>query len=308
MCALLAALPAIAAKPPDLFRLGFCSSMLAGVNDNDARASLRALSAIVSRERRIHADPEPLLLNGADALAEAVLAAEVDAIATTVDEYWALDGRVRFDRFLFGTENGDPSETYLLVVRRDSGITHLTALQHRSLAVHSLPRMRLGYLWLDVELARASAPPVAEYFARIERAPKLSKAVLDVFFKRVDACLVTRRGLAAMAELNPQVEKQLVAIARSPALVPSFFGFRAGMDPAFLEKLVRELSIVHRTPAGKQAVTIFQVGDLGEFPPDVLQPALDLLQEYRTRRPAEAARLIESLRRGDGDPMGGFTL
>lgn len=279
--------------------------MLAGVNDNDARASLRALSAVVSRERGINADPEPLLFNGTDALADAVLGGEVDAVATTVDEYWALGGRVRFSRFLLGTTAGDPAETYLIVVRRDTGIADLAALRQRSLAVHATPRTRLGYLWLDVALARATAPPVAEYFSRIGRTSKLSKAVLDVFFKRVDACLVTRRGFAAMAELNPQIEKQLVAVATSPALVPGFFGFRTGLKPAFLEKLVRQLGTVHHTPAGKQAITIFQVGDLGEFPAEVLRPALELLDEYRTRRPAEAARLIESLRVSDTGPLEG---
>lgn len=307
--ALVTAIPALLpAKPADLFRLGFSSSMLAGVNDNDARASLRALSAVVSRERRINADPEPLLFNGADAVADAVLAAEVDAVAITVDEYWALGSRVRFSRFLLGTIDGDPADTYLLVVRRDRQLSDLAALRQHTLAVHGTPRMRLGYLWLEVALARDSAPPAEEFFSRVFRTSKLSKAVLDVFFKRADACLVTQRGLAAMAELNPQIARQLVPIASSPSLVPSFFGFRAGMQPAFLETLVHQLGTVQNTPAGKQAVTIFQVGDLGEFPAETLQPALDLLDEYRARRPAEAARLIESLRASAAGPIGGAML
>ncbi len=292
-----------AAKPPDLFRLGFCSSMLAGVNDNDARASLRALSSVVSRERGIKADPEPVLLSGADALAEALVSAEVDAVATTVDEYWASAGRVRFDRFLMGTHNGDPAERYVLLVRRDTGFAEPTALRGHSLALHSAPRMRLGYLWLEVVLARADALPVTDFFSRLDRTPKLSKAVLDVFFKRIDACLVTQRAFAAVAEMNPQVGKELAPIATSPDLVPSFFGFRSGMDPAFLEKVVRELGSVHHTPAGKQAITIFQVGDLGEFGAEALAPALALLDEYRARRPDEAARLIASLRTSGAGPL-----
>lgn len=293
-----------AAKPPDLFRLGFSSSVLAGLNDNDAKASLRALTATMARERGIATDPEPLLLDGADALAAALRSAELDAVATSLDEYWALGDRTLFARFLFGKVDGDARDRFIVIVRRDSGLANLGDLRGRSLALHNAPRMRLGYLWLEVALARAGAPPATGYFAHIVKSPKLSKAVLDVFFKRLDACLATRHGYDAMVELNPQLGKQLVAIAASPALVPTFFGFRNGIAPARLELLVTQLSRVHETPAGKQAITIFQVGDLAESPASALAESLAVLDEYRALRPAEAARLIARLRASGAGPLG----
>lgn len=297
------ALPSVA-KPPDLFRLGFSSSVLAGLNDNDAKASLRALTATMARERGIVTDPEPLLLDGANALAAVLSAAEVDAVATSLDEYWALGDRTLFARYLVGKTDGDPSDRFVVVVRRDSGWASLGDLRGRSLTLHHAPRMRLGFLWLEVALARTGSPPAAGYFGRIAKSPKLSKAVLDVFFKQADACLATRRGFDAMVEMNPQLGKQLAAIAVSPALVPSFFGFRRDIAPARLDLLVTQLSRVHETPAGRQAITIFQVGDLGEAPASVLADSLALLDEYRALRPVEAARLIASLRTNSAGPLG----
>lgn len=295
---------AAAAKPPDLFRLGFSTAVLTGFNDNDAKASLRALTATMARERAIRADPEPLLLDGANAVTTALATAEIDAVATTLDEYWALEDRTILVRFLLGTTDGDPSERYVVVVRRDSGLTNLRDLRGRSLTLHHASRLRIGYFWLEVALARGGAPAAAEFFRHISRSPKFSKAVLDVFFKQSDACLTTRRGFDAMVELNPQRGKQLTAIAASPPLVPALFGFRRGITPERLDLLVSQLSRVHETPAGKQAITIFQFGDLVESPASALADSLAVLDEYRTLRPAAAARLIAKLRASSAGPLG----
>ena len=127
--------------------------------------------------------------------------------------------------------------------------------------------------------------------------PKLSKVVLNVFFRQTDACLVTRRGFATMAELNPQVGRQLTILAASPAVVPALFGFRRGFSTQLKSKIIREFGAVHMSPAGQQALTIFQVGQVAERPVTALDSALALLEEYARLRPADSAGLISTLRR-----------
>lgn len=292
-----------AEKPAELFRLGFSLSMLAGTNENDARASIRAIAAAVSNERNIRANPEPLLFKGTDEITRSLEAREVDAVSMTMDEYWALGGKLTFSRLLLAGQGADPREEYVVLVRNDSGVAGLSALRGKRLSVYDVPRMRLAYLWLEVLLAREGQPAVDHYFNQPFKSAKLSKVVLDVFFKKADACLVTRHAFAAVTELNPQVGRQLKVLAVSPLIAPAFFAFRAGLPQDYVDRIMREFKDVQRTPAGRQALTIFQVGDLSEHSAAVLDGALDLLEEYRRLRPEAASRLIARVRQSAAGPM-----
>ena len=294
-CAGAAARPAPPAERTTL-HVGFTDSMFTDVNDNDARASIKALTATVSRERDIPADPEPQLFNGTDAVAAAVRAGQVDAVGLTTDELWTLGPEANFDRYLMAVKNDDPTEEYVLLVPRTGGPASLADLRGKRLAVFANSRMSLGLVWLEVLLARQGLPEVAEHFGRTLNLPKLSKVVLDVFFRQTDACLVTRRGFATMAELNPQVGNQLAVLATSPAVVPTLFAFRTGFSASLKEKILREFSAVNMTPAGQQALTIFQVGQVAERPVSALDSALALLEEYTRLRPAASAALVQRLR------------
>lgn len=280
----------------ETLRLGFTYSMFVGVNENDAKASIKALAATVARERGIPADPDPLLINGTDAVTAAVRTGEVDAVAMTIDEYWALAGAVRFDRFLMAVKNDDPAEEYVVLVHRASGITDLAGLRGKRLDIFTNPRMCLGPVWLEVALAKADLPPLVAHFGPVTELNKLSKTVLNVFFRQSDACLITRRGFSTMSELNPQVGTQLVVLATSAALVPSLFAFRADFSPSLKEKSLREFEVVHTSPAGQQALTIFQVGQVAVRPVAALDSALALLNEFARLRPTASAAHVAVLR------------
>ena len=271
--------------------------MFAGVNENDAKASIKALAATVARERGIPADPNPLLLAGTEAVAAAVGAGTVDAVGMTTDEYWALAHEVSFDRFLMAVKNDDPAEEYVVLVHRESGLKDLADLRGKRLSIYENPRMCLAPVWLEVALAKAGLSAIGDHFGPVTELLKLSKPVLNVFFRQTEACLVTRRGFATMAEMNPQLGSQLVVLAASPPVVPSLFGFRNGFSALLKEKCLREFGVVHTSPAGQQALTIFQVGQVAERPVAALGSVLALLDEFDRLRPAASAAHVASLRR-----------
>jgi ABC-type phosphate/phosphonate transport system substrate-binding protein len=278
------------------FRLGFSFAMFAGVNENDARASIKALAETFARERGIPANPEPRLFRGAEEAARVVRAAGVDAVGLTTPEFWAIADAAGCDRFLYSIQDDDPHEQYVLLVHRKRGGSDLAALRGGRLAVLRSPRMSLAEVWLEVELARAGLPSLARHFARAVENTKLSRVVLDVFFQQVEACLVTRRSFATMAELNPQVGRELVAVATSPPVVPALFAFRADFPATLKERTLREFALIHSTVSGKQILLIFQAGRVAELPGSILQGALELLDEYQRVRPAESAAFLAAVR------------
>lgn len=282
-------MPAAAPSPGETLRLGFTFAMFVGVNENDARASVRALSETIARDSAITANPTPQIFADCNEVDAAIHAQRVDAVGLTTLEFAALQHHGHFDRLLFSTQEHDPAEEYVLLAAQSLAVSRLEELHGRRLVIVDGPRLNLAQPWLEILLARGGLPEAAAHFSRLEREPKPSRAILDTYFKKVDVCLVTRHALAVMTELNPQIGTHLRIIASSPPLIPSLFAFRASLAPAMKEKSLQVFTTIHETATGRQALTIFQVTRVEERPLSVLAPSLALVEEFHRLRPAQTA-------------------
>ena len=141
-------------------------------------------------------------------------------------------------------------------------------------------------------MAQQSLGPVEKVLSDIVRSEKASKAVLQVFFHKTDAALVTAEVFAIACELNPQLHRDLVAIASSPEVVPSIFFFRPGLTFRFHEELETAILHAHESPAGLEVLTVFQGDSMIRQPVGCLEGARQII--------AERARL-----RGSSGPDGG---
>ncbi len=278
---------ASAAGAPDLqtnqaqFRFGFSSATFADVNENDARAAMKVWAQTLFKERGLPVQPEPMILRDQRAIAQALRAKQVDALVLNTDEYWNLGEDLPTGPFIGAVNNGRITEEYVVLVHQDSPLKRLEDLRGKNLYVYQNPRTCLAAAWLDVELVRAGLKPAAE-FCRVTKIAKLSKVVLPVFFRQADACLVTRRGLTIMSDLNPQISQRLTVLARSPEFVPSGFCFRRDYDDPLKATIVNELAKIKDTPAGAQVLTLFQSGSLEAHPISCLDSAFELLKTHRS--------------------------
>ena len=198
----------------------------------------------------------------------------------TTDEYFVVSQEFQFNRFLLSVYNGQITEQYVLLVHRDSGIERIEDLRGRTLAVFKNARMSLAPIWLDVRLIEAGFSGTTGFCGHVTPISKLSQTVLKVFFRQIDACLVTRRGFETMNELNPQLGQQLKVLVESPELVPTVFCCRADLSLAVKDQLLAEFVKVHTTPAGQQVLTIFQSDQLTEGQASCLDSALELRAKH----------------------------
>jgi phosphonate transport system substrate-binding protein len=270
-------------NPP--FRVAFASSMFVDVNENDARVAVKMWARTLAQDRGIPADPEPRILNGVEAIANALRGRLVDAVALTTHEYWLLGREAQSEPFVAAAHEGSITEEYVLLVHRNSGIERIGDLRGRSLSFLRSPRMSLAQAWLDVFLVKSGFLPAARFCGRVTQIDKLSRTVLPVFFRQSDACVVTRRGFQTMSELNPQVGRQLKVLASSPEVVPAGFCFRKDYTDPCREKLLVEMDRIHTIPAGQQVLTIFQCERLAVRPLSCLDSAFELLSEHRRLSP-----------------------
>lgn len=279
-----------------MLRLGFSATMFNGLNESDARASIKALAATIAREEGIQADPDPVITPNLEKTVEAVRTGLVDAISITMEEYYHLRSEISFDRFLVATYANDPTETYLLLVHKDSSLLTLADLKGKKLAVLTGARMSLALPWIDVELARAGLPASVDFVSTLAETVKAPKAILPVFFHQTDACLVTQRAYNTVVELNPQIGRDLRVLVASPRYIPALFGFRTGCSPALKEKSISVFTLLHQTLYGQQTLLIFQSNQVVECPASDFTAALALLSEYARSCPTQYQLRLAALR------------
>lgn len=264
----------------DHFRIGFSDSMFTDVNENDARAAVRLWGESISQDHNIPTDPDPILFKGTGSMLRSLKTKNIDALGITILEYYRLRHGVIFSPIFLTHHSGHVTERYVLLTHKKSRIKTPADLAGSNLQLHLNPRNCLAGIWLDTLLAGHGKPMADHFVGDISRDTQISKVVLPVFFQQADACIVTRNGFDTMAELNPQISRQLTVIAESSEIVPTVFAFRADYQPIFINKLMTGIKNLKTTPAGRQVLTIFQCEDISEHPVSRLDTAMELIATH----------------------------
>ncbi len=113
-------------------------------------------------------------------------------------------------------------------------------LKNGNLFIHDeKPGNGVPQMWLDTFLVKQGLTRSKYFFTNIKEVDKVSQAVLPVFFKQADACLVSRSGFETMVELNPQIGEQLAIQATSPGFILGGVFFRRDFR-ADIKKLIMD--------------------------------------------------------------------
>jgi len=265
----------------NVFRFSLSSRMFSEVRLEDAKAAMKVWILTVAGVRNIPIDPEPGIFDSLEEMIQASRENPVDGFNVTTEECWRLSKKIKLDRLAVAVHDGQVTEAYVLLARRDRGIENIDNLRGRSLTILENPRMSLAMIWLDSLLLRKGLKPTASFFGNTISSCKLTQVVLPVFFAQSDACLATQRGFQMMSELNPQVGQQLHVIAASPDLVPTVFAFRSDYVSPFRELILSEMGRLSDTPAGQQILTLIQADRVEERPITCLASAYELLSTHQ---------------------------
>jgi len=262
-------------------RFAFSVRMFTEVNENDAKASVKAWALALARERQVPMSTEPIILSGSAELRKALQDATIDGAAVTTEEYLSLEPELQSTNLFVTSIHGRFTEEYLLLVRTDSGISNLCELRGRKVMMFDNPRASLAPLWLDLIVSEKGLGTPAEHFGQILKAKKLANVVLPVFFRQQDACIVTRCGFDTMCELNPQVRAQLRVLTSSPELVPALGFIRRNYYSPLRGVMLAALRGLEKSASGTQVLTLFQSDALQEEPASFLDTARDLVEAHR---------------------------
>lgn len=274
-----------------IFRVGFSRDIFADVNENDAMAAIKVWAMMIAKEQDILTDPTPRVYNGVQEIEQALKENQVDCLTLTVKEFAKLSHLLDDEVFLAGSNGKNVTEEYLVLTHRDSDIQRIGDLNGRRLCIFQSPRMILAPAWLDTVLLESKRPCAAE-FCRVTSSTKLTKALLPVFFRQTDACVVSRSSFETMCELNPQLKQHLKVIASSPEFVPSGFTFRRNYNDDIRKMILTEFTNFLSSPSGAQFLTLFQLNQVEVKSPSCLDSSLKLIAKHK--------RLLEEDRQQPG--------
>lgn len=109
---------------------------------------------------------------------------------------------------------------------------------------------------------------------------KYNEALLKLFFKKVDAAVVTKQTFELAKELNPQIGKKLKIIEFSNIPSVNFAFFRADFDEKLKKVFFKIAFNMNKTPRGKQIMTLFHSDVIVKKGVEDLEPIQKLYEEY----------------------------
>jgi ABC-type phosphate/phosphonate transport system substrate-binding protein len=150
-------------------------------------------------------------------------------------------------RFTYAVQHGPTTKAkYILLVRRDSGITTLEELKNKKIIIPS--GHTVGQLFLDVELMRASMPDTEMFFSELRHTRETNAAIVNLFFGQVDAALVTDFSYRVASELNHQIPDTLKIIRTSQPLIHMLISVRKDFPPQIVNKLIPFSQVFNKYP------------------------------------------------------------
>ena len=269
-------------------RLAISESLVADVNLNDARAALAIWLKRMMVDLNLVIEFNPKVFDTTEEIFRRARSGQLDAVAPNVVEYRQIADVLDPSEII--AESGAAGvEQYILLAKRNSGIQHLGDLRGRRLYTLKNPRMCVADAWLSTLLDEGHLSPSGQFFGSTTVDTKVSRVVLPVFFGQADACITSKRGFDMMCELNPQVGKDLIALASSPPMVVNFYVFHKNYHGVNRERFAKVYSGLRSSAAGRQLATLFQFDQLTVQDGSCLASALSILdasERVRNRRGA----------------------
>ncbi|MFT5365580.1 MAG: ABC-type phosphate/phosphonate transport system substrate-binding protein [Candidatus Latescibacterota bacterium] len=274
-----------ASEPPLLsLNMGFTSGTLYDVDLNDALAAqetwVRSILQQIN-QNKLEVEVKTVAYANVSAIAEAIKKNEIDAIIVLPLEYLALRDEVSIKPIITSHSADDAGDRYVIVTHQQNNIQTIEQLQSHSLMITIKGSNEVPKIWLETILLEKALPPCETFFGAINRVSKTTQAILPVFFKQADVCLVPKTDLDIAMTLNPQLKSNLQIIQQSPG----YNHIIICVQNSFYEKYANlhndVIEVANRTKQGQQLSTLFRISRLSRFEEAHLDNVKKLVQTYQ---------------------------
>jgi ABC-type phosphate/phosphonate transport system substrate-binding protein len=204
----------------------------------------------------------------------------LDLIVLVANEFTMLKSRPLLDPLFISARDNDIYEQLVLIVRKDSGIKTIKDLRGKVFVNHRELYNEMKKVWLETLVMKDGAWDIKKYFRFSKEVMKPANAVLAVYFKQADFCIVSRNNFVVSAELNPQLKKELAVLTESRPFAGGVVAIRKDYNRHNREIIIDILEKLHHDVQGRQLLTIFHKNRLVPYRPEYLTSLETILKEH----------------------------
>jgi phosphonate transport system substrate-binding protein len=274
-----------------VFRSGFLQSVFTNTDIRDARAVLEVYSREIARELKLNVVANAVIFPSLKSMTDAIIKGELDLASIPSAEYLRIrDIAPLIPSFVGTNSNRGQGINYVIITRNGSNIRSFSDLKGKSILLPPAAMYEPGHIWLDVLLMKTRKGGRDTFFSQVKESPKMSKAIMGVFFRQADAAIVSRSGLEISQQLNPQLKTQLTVLAESPNLSDFVVCMLPSSSETFRHNLGKALTRLNESKSGQQLYTIFQTSGITPFKPAYLEGLENLLREHKRLKAKTSVR------------------
>lgn len=281
-------------SPKSVFRVALSASIIEGdVNANDALAAVTVWARSLGNATGLYRDSVATLYNDLKTLKKDIDNKEIDFAALGTLEYIEAEKELRVEPSLAYVQSGQLELEYLVIVRGDGPFSTLSSLRGGRIAIPRGGRHVLAPIWVDVMLMEHGFPGRESFFRETRDVQRATQAILPVFFRQIEAAVITRSAFETATTLNPQIGQSLKVLASSPGFVPLVMCTRTSWEAPEKKSYVEHALRLHETPVGLQTFHVFKVDRLVPWQPHFADSARELLRKHKqlTARESDARRI-----------------
>jgi|WetSurMetagenome_2_1015567.scaffolds.fasta_scaffold65530_2 ABC-type phosphate/phosphonate transport system substrate-binding protein len=264
----------------------------ADVNPDDALAAAKIWASTLGTSVGTWTQSDAKIYRDLPFLVAAVKNGEREIIALSTEEYLSIEGGLRAEPAFTYVQSGQVELEFIIIAHRDNGFKIPLDLRAKKILIAKGGRNSMVPLWLDSLMFDEKLPVKESFFREIKEVAKASQVILPVFFKQIDAGIVTKSAFDAAVALNPQMGRQLITVATSPKLVPMVTCFSTLLRPERRKLLLEQALKLHENPKGLQSINFFKLERLVQWEPRYFDTIKDLMKKRKLALSTQQARVL----------------
>jgi phosphonate transport system substrate-binding protein len=256
---------------------GYSVKSVSDVDPRDAEAALKVWSSDLAGQFGFKLTIS--LYDNVDKLVADFMSKKLDFMVITSVDYLRMAKILKAKPDVAQYRSGKPTLKYLVLAATDIQKASLEPLRNKKVSI--LKANPMAQMFLDTFLMQSKLPSSERFFAAVDEKSKESQAILDVFFGKSAACVVTDTAFQTMTELNPQVGRKLQILSESPDLIGIVGFFRPDYPPDHKKKAIQGMSSDYKKhERSKQITLLFNVEKMDIITDSQLDSVRKLVSDY----------------------------
>ncbi|PVV22785.1 MAG: hypothetical protein B6D78_04350 [gamma proteobacterium symbiont of Ctena orbiculata] len=203
---------------------------------------------------------------------------QLDAVLTNTLDYLEIDHMINPSYRYSVVIGPNKLQNIILLTRRSDKIQNLSQLRQKRL-IHPTG-FNLGLLFLDVALMKQGLPVAERFFSTSNTVTDINTAIIDLFFNKADAALVTDASFNLASELNTQISHQLEVLIASEPMVPMVIGVNKSVPSDFTRQVDQMMVRLDEYPKTIHLLSLFKAKGMTKITDQDLHSARVLKQEF----------------------------